>query len=105
MDRTEQISDKMDKAQRKYFQSSKGRKAKEKYRKSEKGRNAILKYTNSEKGKAARLRYRLSEKHKTNQEVRKTWTKLVDSFLEWQKKNPGGTQEEFLKVVNIRELE
>ncbi|KKM76867.1 hypothetical protein LCGC14_1375810 [marine sediment metagenome] len=98
-------ADKIDKSNKRYQDSEKGRTAQKKYQDSVKGKKAGRKYLDSEKGKAAQLRYRLSEKGQGTTQRRNVTGKLMNQCREWMEKNPGKTIEDFMALLKEKEQE
>lgn len=95
-------ADKIDKANKRYQESEKGKATVKRYFKSPKGKESQKRYTQSEKGKAALLRYRMSEKGKRRDKLNLSISKLVTQYSEHQKTHPESTFEDFLKINNIQ---
>ena len=91
--------EKIEEAQKRYWNSDKGKETQSKYHSSKKGREATTRYLNSEKGRMALLRYYLSEKGKMARQRQNNLRKLLtqcDSFL---KENPDRTITDFLSTL------
>jgi len=100
MDKEESV-DKYLAAQRRYFQSNKGRRALKRYLETEKGKASVQRYVESEKFKASQLKYRMSEKGQKQQEKQRAAAAL-SKFL---KANPNKTVKDFWELFVVREGE
>ena len=90
---------KIEKSNRRYLSSEKGKTAKRRYDLSEKGKEARDRYLKSEKGQAALLRYYLSDKGAETRQRRNEINQLIAQCTKFLAENPGRTIQDFLATL------
>jgi len=93
--------EKIEEAQKRYWNSDKGKETQSKYHSSKKGREATTRYLNSEKGRMALLRYYLSEKGKTTRQHQNNLRKLLNQCDTFLRENPDKTILDFLHGLKL----
>lgn len=91
--------ERLEKAQRKYRGSAKGKKSQQKYIDSEKGKKATKKHQDSPKFKLSKQKYLESQKGQKSIEGQKDRKKIWRKAAKWLADNPGKTLEDYEKEV------
>ena len=92
---------KIEEANKRYFNSEKGKKAVNRYIHSDQGKEARQRYLKSEKGQMALLRYYLSEKGVATRQRHNELTKLFTCLSSYLEENPNKTAEDFLSSLPL----
>ena len=94
----EDPAEKIDRAQRRYNKSDKGKAAHKKHLETDKGKETVKRYAQSDKGRLSKEKYRHSEKGKAQQLRKGEREKLLRKAQKWLKANPGKTFDDFMKL-------